>query len=149
MNVFLDLEETVINNWTEGMLLNSSRVREWLQDLNIKQVRLFSFAIWNEKDQFRFEKEFKPVLRRALDVGFIDCPSVEDFIKADLKVTGVLWDNLHEFAVIRGKQDAFRSWCKLHFDGQHNVLLDDTVTNGIWHNKDTNLKLEFINITAI
>lgn len=149
MNVFLDLEETVINNWDEALLVNTTRVREWLESRKVRRVHLFSFAVWNQKDQERFHKEIKPFLTKALGVSFLDCPTVEDFLLADLKVTAVHWDSLHEFIATRGKVDAFRSWCKLHFDGKHNVLLDDVVPNAVWENRDSGLKLEFVNVKEL
>ena len=149
MNVFLDLEGTVITNWDEALLLNTSKVREWLKSLKVSQVHLFSFAVWDNKDKEIFINKIKPFLSKALDVNFLDCPSIEDFFAAELSVTGVNWESLHEFITVRGKVDSFRSWCKKHFDCQHNILLDDVVPNAVWEDRDSKLKLEFVNIDSL
>ena len=149
MNVFLDLEGTVITNWDENLLMNTTKVRLWLESLGVRKVHVFSFAVWNDRDKSVFDKQMKPFLTKALGVSFIDCPTVEDFFKADLEVTGVHWESLSDFVSVRGKVDAFRSWCEHKFDGQHNVLLDDVVPNAVWENKDSGLKLEFVNVTSL
>jgi len=146
MNVFLDLEETVLNNWEDGLLVNTDKVRDWLAGLNVTQVHLFSFAVWNDKDKDHFTHTYKPLLEKALGVTFVDAPSVEDFMDADREVTGVRLDSLFEYCQLRGKVDGFRSWCKLHFDKQHNVLLDDVVPNATWHDTDSGLKLQYVNV---
>lgn len=146
MNVFLDLEETVLNNWEDGLLVNIDKVSAWLDKLNVTKVHLFSFAVWNDKDKDRFNQEFKLPLEKALGVTFVDSPSVEDFMDADRQVTGVRLDHLWEYCQVRGKVDGFRSWCKLNFDGQHNVLLDDVVPNATWHNADSGLELQYVNV---
>lgn len=149
MNVFLDLEETVINNWQEGMLVNSTRVRNWLSSLGVNGVQIFSFAVWNQIDQIRFWKEINPVLTKALDVHVRLCPTTEDMLAADLAVTGVKWENLHEFIATRGKVDAFRSWCKHHHPHEHSILLDDTVPNAVWEDFDSGLMLHFLNVKTL
>ena len=45
VNVFLDLEETVLNNWAEGFLVNSAKVRDFLQSHNADGFHVFSFAV--------------------------------------------------------------------------------------------------------
>jgi hypothetical protein len=149
MNVFLDLEGTVIDTWHSGMLINSAQVREWLAAMSVKRVHIFSFAVTNDADQAWFWKNIAPSLRRALDIDIIDCPTVQDFQRADLMVTGVKWENTMEFITVRGKQDAFRSWCKLNYDSLHNILLDDTVPNLYMNWVDSNLIVECMNIDVL
>lgn len=149
MNVFLDLEETVINNWQESSLINSSRVRDWLSSLQVKHVDIFSFAVWDQRDQQHFWKEIHPALSKALDISIRNCPTAEDFLKAEMSVTGVDWESLHEFIAIRGKVDAFRSWCRQHHAHEHCILLDDVVPNAVWEEFDTGLRLQFVNVKTL
>lgn len=148
-NVFLDLEGTIISSWGENFLVNTHKVREWLASLKVNKVHVFSFAVYNEQDRTVFEKRIKPYLSKALDVVFLDCPTVEDFLAAEFAVTKVRWETLYEFSTVRGKVDAFYSWCKYHYDGKHNILLDDTVPNAVWEDKDTKLKLEYVNVNSL
>jgi hypothetical protein len=149
LNVFLDLEETVINNWRDGQLVNTAKVRSLLKDLGVSSVHLFSFAVYNDADKAHFTKVLKPFLEQALEVEFLDNPSVADFKLADTQLTGIHWDSLTDFIQVRGKIDGFRSWCKVKFDKQHNVLIDDTVPNATWHNTDTGLVLQFIDVRRL
>ena len=150
MNVFVDLEETVIDSWNSGMLLNSAQVREWLHARGCRQVHIFSFAVWHAADRVHFDRNFRRMLTRALDVGIVSCPTVEDFMAADRAVTRTHWGtDLGEFVGMRGKVGAFTSWCELHHAGQHNVLLDDVVPNAVWTNTDTGTTLEFVNVARV
>jgi hypothetical protein len=149
VNVFLDLEETVINNWHDATLVNTTKVRDLLGTLGVSSVRLFSFALYHDKDRDRFNTVLKPFLERALDVKFLDSPTVEDFLLADKQITGLHWDGITDFIQVRGKIDAFRSWCKAKFDKQHNILIDDTVPNATWHNTDTGLILQYIDVKRL
>lgn len=148
-NVFLDLEGTVVDNWDNAALVHTSKVCSWLQGLGVSKVRLFSFAVYDQRDKDRFNSLLKPFLQRVLGVEFLDSPSVDDFLLADTQVTGVKWDTRHDFIRTRGKLDGFRSWCKLNFDKQHNVLLDDVVPNATWKNDDSGLVVQFVNVETL
>ena len=50
MNLYLDLEQTVIDSWDSGLLINSTTVKDWLERLAVKEVSVFSFAVWNEQE---------------------------------------------------------------------------------------------------
>ena len=147
--VFLDLEETVIDSWDSGLLVNSGKVRDFLQQNSVKSVHIFSFAIWTDKDKVDFDKRLRPFLKRALSTDFRMVPSVEDMMKVDTAITGVHFDSITDFLSIRGKQGAFMSFCKHHFDRKHNVLVDDVVPNAMFHNFDTGLKLQFVNVGSL
>lgn len=149
MNVFLDLEETVIDNWDNAALVNTTKVKDWLASLGVSKVRLFSFAVYDQRDKDRFNTLLKPFLERVLEVEFLDSPSVDDFQVADTLVTGLHWDSRHDFIQVRGKLDAFRSWCKHKFDKQHNILLDDAVPNATWKNDDSGLVLQYVNVDKL
>jgi hypothetical protein len=150
MNVFLDLEETVIDSWHSGMLLNSAQVREWLHTRGVRQVHIFSFAVWHEDDRAHFDRNFRGMLTRALDVNIVACATVADFMTADQAITRTHWGtDLCEFVGTRGKVGAFTSWCELHHAGQHSVLLDDVVPNAVWTNTDTGTTLEFVNVARL
>jgi hypothetical protein len=149
MNVFLDLEETVITSWADGMLLHTTPVREFLQQNNVKKVHIFSFAIWNKKDQDDFDRRFKSTLEKVLKVNIAARPSVEDMMRADTLMTGLQFDSITDFVSIRGKTGAFQNFCRFHFDHQVNVLIDDVVPNASFTNDDTGLVCEFINVNSL
>lgn len=150
MNVFLDLEETVIDSWDSGLLCNSSQVREWLAQHNVKQVDIFSFAVWNEQDQDKFWREMARPLNKALDVGMGNCITVQDMMQQDRALTGIDWaGDVTEFICLRGKVGAFTNWCRLLHAGNDCVLIDDIVPNMDIINHDTGGSIKFINVRAL
>lgn len=148
-NIFLDLEATVIDNWQNGELINQDKVRIWLAKQGTTQVHIFSFAVWDAMDRTHFNHHLKEKLEQALGVKIVDVPTVNELFRSELAVTGVRWDSLHEFASIRGKVDAFRSWCRDHHPHEHNILVDDTVPTAIWKEHKSQLCLEFVNVLDI
>lgn len=145
-NLFLDLEETIIDNWDSGLLINSAQIREYIEKNRIKGFRIFSFAIWTEENMKEFNKRHRRMLEKALDSRIIECNTCEEFRNSDTEFTGVRFDGVTDFISIRGKVGAFINWCESRFSGQHNTLIDDVVPNGIWHNQSSNTICKFIHI---
>ena len=147
-NVFLDLEQTVITSWDEGLLLNATKVREFLAEQNVTNFTVFSFAVWDDKDKVNFERLHRRGLERALDCKVAACPSVEDFMQADTELTGVHFDSLTDFISIRGKVGAFTNWVR--FKGLGNsVLVDDVVPNIDIVNRDSGAVTRFVNVDSL
>ena len=48
MNIFFDLEETLIASWTDHYLCNKNKITEFLDFYDIRNIHIFSFAIWND-----------------------------------------------------------------------------------------------------
>lgn len=146
--VFLDLEETVITSWAEGLLCNASRVREFLVEQQATKFTIFSFAVWDDRDKAEFDRLHRRGLERALDCRVAACPSVEDFMQADTTLTGVYFDSLTDFISIRGKVGAFTNWCR--FQGfSHALLVDDVVPNIDIVSRDTGAIIRFINVVDL
>ena len=63
--IWLDLEETIISSWADFLsfsyncIINEKKIRKFLRDNNIKEVNVFSFAIWNDKDKEVFVKDIR------------------------------------------------------------------------------------------
>lgn len=148
--IFLDLEETVIDSWQSGLLVNSHKVRDFLADQQVSNVTIFSFAVWNDEDQKTFAKEHQRSLQKALDTHVAECPTVQDFMQADTRLTGVHWHgDVTEFITLRGKMGAFVNWCKLHHPNHNCVLVDDVVDNVDIVNRDTGTTIRFINVGSL
>tara|TARA_B110000503_G_C6876916_1_gene301013 strand:+ start:80 stop:538 length:459 start_codon:yes stop_codon:yes gene_type:complete len=146
--IFLDLEETIITSWSEGLLVNASRVREFLAENDAKTFTIFSFAVWDDQDKADFERLHRRGLERALDCRVASCPSTEDFMRADTALTGVHFDSLTDFISIRGKVGAFTNWVR--FQGlSHAILVDDVVPNMDIVTRDTGDIIRFINVEDV
>lgn len=123
---FFDLEATVIDSWTSALLVRTTQVRDFLRRHNVTAIHIFSFAVWNERDQATFERELKPVLERALEVQVLTCPCLEDFRAATLDQTGLEFSS-DDYCQKWGKVRAFLDYVRQHnYDG-HAVLVDDLV----------------------
>ena len=146
--VFLDLEETVINNWSDGLLINATRVREFLATQGATQFTVFSFAVWDEKDQQDFDRWHRRALERALDCRVAACPSVADFQRVDTELTGVRFDSVTDYISIRGKVGAFTNWARFH-GLAHALLVDDVVPNVDILDRDTGHVIRFVNVTSL
>ena len=149
VNVFLDLEETVLNNWAEGYLINSAKVRDFLQSHNADGFHVFSFAVWNDDDKAEFRKRHQNALERVLECPVLSCNSCDDFMKADTKFTGLRFDSLTDFINVRGKVGAFMNWTASNHAGTTNFLVDDVVPNAVWENQDTRTKCVFVNVNSL
>lgn len=148
--IFLDLEETVIDSWQSGMLIRSSQVRDFLKEQNATNVTIFSFAVWDSNDQQVFDKQHRRALQKSLDTGIVLVPTVQDFMAADTKLTGVNWHgDVTEFICLRGKVGAFINWCKLHHPTTNCLLVDDIVPNMDIIDHDTNTTIKFINVNKL
>ena len=49
---FFDLEETIIRSWNDPILINKDRVTRFIEENGIKEITIFSAAIWHENDKF-------------------------------------------------------------------------------------------------
>jgi hypothetical protein len=146
--VFLDLEQTVITNWDDGLLANTTQVREFLAAQGARQFTVFSFAVWNDQDHEDFQRRHRRVLERGLDCFCAACPTVQHFMKADTEVTGVHFDSLTDFISIRGKVGAFTNWVKSK-GISHALLVDDVVPNIDIVDRDTGNVIRFVNVDSL
>lgn len=148
--IFLDLEETVIDSWDSGLLVNSGQVRDFLKQQDVTNVTIFSFAVWDTNDQKTFDKQHRRILQRALDTGIVLVPTVQDFMHSDTELTGVEWHgDVTEFICLRGKVGAFINWCKLHHSNENCLLVDDVVPNMDVIDRDSGIIIRFVNVRTL
>lgn len=145
-NFFLDLEGTIIQSWDNPNLINVDSIKKWLKDRDVKQIHIFSFAIFNKDDQDKFVARFKTPLQDVLGVDIVSWPDKRSMMDADLPIK---WDNEWDFSSVRGKQGAFLIWATQNFAGQHSVLIDDCVPNRVVSDLDTNTIITTINVNKV
>jgi hypothetical protein len=160
--MFLDLEQTIIDNWQDAYLYLPFRVRAWLDRMlneqtafNLRPVGIFSFAIYNDKDKATFEDEMKHALELGLSIKITEWPSVEEMARTSQLYTGTKWCggkemstlDLIDFIQIRGKVGAFEDWCMAQPGNDITyILLDDVVPNKTVIDHKRNIKIEYINV---
>lgn len=146
--LFLDLEETVIESWHNPLLCNISKVKKFLSEFDTKDVRIFSFAVWNEDDRKEFDFSIKGLLERTFGVNIVWCPTLAEIAKEVGVFTKCRWEP-HEITTVWGKHRAFIDFCTSQFSDVECVLLDDVVPNLEIFNKDKNLKIRLVNVTQL
>lgn len=149
MQIFLDLEGTVINQWATAIPINVEPIRKFLRDHNVNEVRIFSFAIWHPHDVENFKDRIGPMLEDLLDVRISGIVSVADMRCSDTQFTGVHFDSETDFIAIRGKDGAFTTWCLANHRGQESVLIDDVVPNRSLKDFDTETIITTVNVEKI
>lgn len=148
MKVFLDLEETVIDSWDSGLLINITKVKTWLSSLGIKEVSVFSAAIWNDSDKNAFNNHLKIPLEEALEVKILDWVSMEEVWRST-SWKAVTFDSVCEMISLIGKKRMFEDWCMLENRGIHNVLLDDSFGNWRIEHRDSFTVIEIVDVNSI
>lgn len=158
--LYLDLEGTVITSFDDALLANTCRVRDFLDansDLDRADVRVFSFAVYNDKDKDVFVRTMKAMLERALGVTITQWPSLYDMALASQKLSGHRWIDqddgsmdVHDYISIVGKVNAFEDWANYHHaQGGRVVLLDDIVPMKTVINETLNLQINYINVEKL
>jgi hypothetical protein len=149
MKVWLDLEETIINNWDDGRLINVTKIRKWLDILEVEEISIWSFAIWNDKDIKSFEWMMKEEIEVALRRRIVDYPSVEAMRAYVYEYERIKYDSQSEFMTLNGKRWSFIKYCMVHQIGQHSILLDDAVPNLDVYDRKTKTNIQLYNVVDI
>lgn len=131
MLVFLDLEETLVDDWSSQLLLTANvRVtRSFLKTLPPgTKVGLMSWAVWDERDKSLFNKDLRPFLEAELDVQFSDdfVWSMDDWAQEVFNSTGMKLSREDLFDVFGKHEVLFKlSRHSPKFEGHQVVLVDD------------------------
>lgn len=146
---YFDLEETLITSWVDTLLCNKQKVEAFIKHHNVKEVHIFSAAIWDDFDKTTFEKNLKEWLEGVYNISIISWPSMKDvWAKTNWKT--VKFDNVSEFIMLIGKKRMFEDWCKItHHRDSHCILLDDSFEEEILTNKNHNTIIEVVDINKV
>ena len=148
--IWLDLEETIIDSWNSGLLVNASKIRKWLNDNDCGDIHIWSFAIWNEKDQSEFETSgMKDSIERILRRQILSYPSVIDMHKFVYQYEKVRYDGTTDFMSINGKHWSFIKFCMGHHIGKECILIDDSIPSWTITDNKTGTIIKLINVRDI
>lgn len=148
MILFLDLEETVITNWSDAVLMNDNikRIKDEMNCYKTRNVNirlgLMSWAVWDDKDKECFNS-FRSVLETELEHSFEDelIWSMNDWAEAMLVARGVhlTRQDMFEWMEVFGKVEVLFVLTRSHntFTGQTVMLIDDIVEHDLqWHSNN-------------
>lgn len=149
-HIFLDLEQTVIDSWESQCLINIEQVRAKLADhfaVGESVMHIFSFAIWDDRDECVFRSDLEARLMEALGLHTRFVVHSVDRIGGELlRSTRVLWER-QELITCLGKQEVFTQFCRAKFNrAVHCILLDDTVINSVTIDTDFSRIIQTVRI---
>jgi len=145
LNVFLDLEETVIDDWFSCCFLNNKieKIKNLINKFSLEFLNekanennvnliLFSAAVTNEEDLKEFNKFIKPILEEKLELKFNEVVMFDNKTifglakKCGIKPTND--DTIHDIFMFNIKEEVFNLVVKKN---EINILFDDTVEDKI------------------
>lgn len=153
--VFLDLEDTVIDEfWRAGSarLMNIERVRAFLAVERPDAVRLFSFAMADERTVEQFCREFEARLSAALGVTFdlTDTFTTDQLFRL-CRRHGTIFEDENECMLFHGKEIGFQRFIEMseQFDDTEVVLVDDSVDLKEIRLPRRNLTIRMLNVNDL
>lgn len=129
--LFLDLEETILDDFTLGFdarAMNIEKVRAFLEAERPDSVRLFSFAVQNENDLADFRYYHEKWLSGLLGVQFeLAQAFTTEKLFALCRQNHEVFDDERECRLFHGKDYGFQRYIELspEFCNCEVVLLDD------------------------
>jgi hypothetical protein len=148
--LFLDLEETLIDDWhTKNILhLQIQKIKkEIIEPHSFDSAVLFSFAVWDEEEKNHFDIFLKEKLEELLGIT-ITVQTMEQVFEKVLKKNGITGER-REFSDIflfNAKFQLFSDWIKLMKENNIlAILVDDTVEDQELLLKKSNNLIQFFN----
>lgn len=134
MKLYLDLENTLIDEWGSNKLLldKIAIIKAFIKQHSLKRATIFSFALTNSKDLTYFNKNIKKELESILSIS-IDVVIIEDIFETIMSKFGIKarFYEFHDIYLFKNqKTDMFKHYVEKCFDDIENetfVLFDDTV----------------------
>lgn len=155
LNIFLDLEGTVIDEFKEFPTFLPSKcedIRKFLAPLKLVQpqsVFIFSFAIHTAEDEEVFNRTMLAELNNRLDCQVTGVVRVKEMFAVSKLVRKVRFDDVTEFILLVGKEGAFHDWCHLNHLNQFSFLIDDVVPNRATHDHDHGTTITTMNVVDL
>lgn len=146
--VFLDLEETVIDDISNANILEERclQIRDVLEHIKPDKIGVMSWAIWNDAERETFlntctKSRIEDHIGREIDDELIW--SMADVRKHVLRVSGKQFSQEDLFDIF-GKEECLNLLFRKHFFKTDVVLIDDTVSHQLV-TEFNGLRLVFLN----
>jgi len=143
MNIFLDLEDTIIESWDNPIFLEEkiSFIKKQIRTLLLDNIELsgdinfilFSMAVDNERSKKIFEERLKNKIEDIFKIEFKEIfvfsrKNINVLLNECLSVQFLDTDFLPDIFLRNEKEELFELICMSRFKGSFNVLFDDTVS---------------------
>jgi len=154
-NIFLDLEDTVIDSFNSGMILHKkcAAIRQSIDSIREFETApiktfIFSFAIHTQEELDHFNKILRPNIEQVLGVTIDGVITVPEMMAVSEIAHSLRFDDVTEFICLRGKEGAFLDWCNVKFLTT-NFLFDDVVKNRTFQDHDTGVHCMTFNVDSL
>lgn len=144
IHLFIDLEETVIDDWYNKNFINIDKIKDMIKYLNPDHLHIFSAAVWDLDDVNEFNNKLRDnleiLLKRKIDqvISMEYAKKCSNWVSYDMPI--------QELLLAIGKFRLFIDFCKHTIRNCFCILLDDMCDNEIIENLDLNLKIQMIRI---
>lgn len=151
VEVWLDLEETVIDNWSDGRFKhrNIEKIKKFLVGLakKPKQLNIWSHAIYDAADKEHFDKFMRESLELELGYLIKEFPSVDEQMNIAKQFENFKYDDRSEFMQFNGKNLSFM---KMGFLKQDTTLylIDDSAMSISINVHKKNVIMHLLNINS-
>ena len=146
LQIWLDLEETIIDNWNDGYFLSKvTKIKNWLNTKQIVDINIWSYAIWDEDDKLYFQKFYKIPIEDCLGYKIIEYPSVKDVQNFVYDYEKIRYESRTEFMTFNGKFLSFMKY-GMTLKDKHIVLIDDAVPLSKLEFPKINVTIETLNV---
>lgn len=147
-SIWIDLEDTVIDNWSSGYLLhlNVEKIKTFLNEKKPHRINIWSFAIWYEKQKLDFiNSGMKESIECALESLIDQYPSIEEMRALVYDFEHIHYQDTNDFILLNGKAWSFIKFASLFSDTEF-FLIDDSVPSLTVQNRQTNTIIHLLNI---
>jgi hypothetical protein len=126
--IYIDLEGCLINSWFDRTIIPD--LKPVIDKMD--NIKLFTFAIFNDSDMSNFKKDIKPKIEEFFGKKIILAESRARLIPI---LNGDEHNGRHidnsELSDFYTKAEAFRAYISHKFDSGKYILIDDTVPDSI------------------
>jgi len=147
----LDLEQTMIDEWSEFNILdnNIKRIKNLIDIIKPDESSIWSFAFESDNDiEVIRNNGLLDQLQERLDVQITKIFTIQEMQKTVEKFNGFQFENVVEFIQICNKTWAFIKFSMTHKNTKF-WLIDDVVPNMVIKNFDLNTEIELINVVNL
>ena len=133
--IFLDLEDTIIDEWSTAQIINAPKIRKFLRgQQHTDPIGIFSFAIYDDVDRMFFYSNMKQMIEDILGtyISHRMIPTMEEVIKVasyEKRIAPPMSER--DFYDFYDKRSAFEVYCSStsSFLDKKCILVDDAVVN--------------------
>lgn len=107
---FFDLEGVLIDSFETRNLINIDKISLFIKKNDIKEITIFSAAIWNDSDSATFFEEIQEGIEETFGVKVKDVITMEDARKGCNRWKTCFFSDIGEFVFMVGKDIIFKEF---------------------------------------